>query len=277
MWGRRKRSAADSEEAAHAILDSYVRNTPSDQNALDIFAGDWMSKLPNGFENLVAGELSLCYDPRVDWALREIGGVVGARVLELGPLEAGHTIQLERSGAGSVLAIESNSRAFLKCLITKEIVDLTRSRFMLGDAVEHLRETDDRYDLIVASGILYHMHNPIELIGRIADHTDCAYIWTHYFDEKIIGRNRQIRGKFPGEAEKLEYGGFEARIHRQYYGEALEESRFCGGGSEHSGWMERDDLFRCLEHFGFDQISTDFDDLDHGNGPCLALVASRTR
>ncbi len=38
---------------------------------------------------------------------------------------------LENMGASSVIAIEANSRAYLKCLITKEILNLRCSRFLI--------------------------------------------------------------------------------------------------------------------------------------------------
>ena len=44
----------------------------------------------------------------------DIIGVDGRRVLELGPLEGGHSYMLQRAGAARVLAIEANTRAFLK-------------------------------------------------------------------------------------------------------------------------------------------------------------------
>jgi hypothetical protein len=53
-------------------------------------------------------------------------------LLELGPLEGAHTYQLEKLGAKSILAIEANVEAFLKCLITKEITGLQVAKFMLG-------------------------------------------------------------------------------------------------------------------------------------------------
>src|SRR5262249_54236068 len=45
--------------------------------------------------------------------------VDGRSVLELGPLEGGHTKQMLDLGARSVLAIESSPEAFLKCLTVK--------------------------------------------------------------------------------------------------------------------------------------------------------------
>ena len=53
----------------------------------------------------------------------------------------------------------------------KEAVGLSRTRFLLGDFCEYLETTDERFDLVFASGVLYHMADPIGLIesvGRVA-------------------------------------------------------------------------------------------------------------
>ena len=62
----------------------------------------------------------------------------GFRILELGPLEGAHTYQLEKLGAAEIVAIEANKEAFLKCLIIKELAQLERARFLLGDFVTYL-------------------------------------------------------------------------------------------------------------------------------------------
>ena len=89
-----------------SILDQYVSDAPSDQNALDIFRDQWACRLPADFANLEAGIVPLFEDPRIDWALQGLGGVQDKEVLELGPLEAAHTYMLERAGARSITAIE---------------------------------------------------------------------------------------------------------------------------------------------------------------------------
>ena len=53
-------------------------------------------------------------------------------MLELGPLEGAHTYMLDRAGASEVVAIEGNTRAFLKCLITKELLSMPSARFLVG-------------------------------------------------------------------------------------------------------------------------------------------------
>lgn len=276
MFRWKTRSKIERHTAAAGTADAYVTKAPSHQNAIDLFRGEWMTHLPPGFEELEAGILPLWYDEKVTWAIDELNGVEGQHVLELGPLEAGHTFMLEQRGAKRVTAVEANPRAFLRCLIVKEIVGLTRAHFFLGDALEHLRSTSERYDVIFASGILYHMRNPIELIALISENSDRVYLWTHYFDADRIAANKRIVHRFPGVTEELKHLGFKAVIHRHQYEDALVHPGFCGGSSNHSGWMERADVLGCLEHFGFDSLRVAFDDPGHENGPSLAVVAERS-
>ncbi|WP_204313559.1 hypothetical protein, partial [Klebsiella michiganensis] len=64
-----------------------------------------------------AGEIRLYDDARIAWLVSSVGGLQGLDVLELGPLEASHTAMLLAAGAKSVLAIEANQLAFLRCLV----------------------------------------------------------------------------------------------------------------------------------------------------------------
>lgn len=46
---------------------------------------------------------------------------------------------------------------------------LDHVRFQLGDFVEYLRRTNERFDVALASGVLYQMQEPLELLVRLAD------------------------------------------------------------------------------------------------------------
>lgn len=265
---------AGSPEVRGNILDEYVRSAPSAQNALDIFKDEWASKFPAPLAELQAGAAGLFEDPRIAWGIAELGGVADRSVLELGPLEGGHSYMLEQAGAASVIAIEANTRAYLKCLVSKELLQLKRVQFLCGDFMEYLRANRTRFDLCVASGVLYHMRNPIELIARIAGTADRLVLWTHYYDEAIIARQPHIARRF-ADPTAAEHEGFRHTLHRFHYAEALAVQSFCGGTEEYSSWLSRDDILTGLEHFGFGDIHINYEQPDHPNGPCFTLVATR--
>ena len=256
------------------ILDQYVSEAPNDQAALNLFAGEWSSALPASHGHLQAGHAALFEDPRVKWALEQIGGIQGGRVLEFGPLEGGHSYMLERAGAAQVLAVEANTRAYLKCLIVKEIMGLTRTRFQLGDFMAMLRDGAGRFDFAVASGVLYHMRTPLELLGRLARTSDRIFLWTHYYDAGVIGTDETLSAKFV-EDEEQEYDGYTCTVHKQLYAGALGWQGFCGGGAEYSYWTKRADILGMLEHSGFKDIRVGHEQRDHPNGPAFCVVAQR--
>jgi hypothetical protein len=267
-WGRFLRRTAN-------VLDGYVDILPSDQNALDIFRGEWSSRLPAIRKELNAGTIPLFEDPRVLWAADQFGGFTGERVLELGPLEAGHTYMLETLGADTVIAVEASKRAYLKCLIIKEILNLSRCRFVLGDCVAFLLENRTAFDACLASGVLYHMRDPTELIYLISKTSKKIFLWTHFYDEKIIKSRRKLALKFAG-AIKSRYNGFDHVLHKYVYGDARNWRGFCGGTGPYSYWMSREDILDCLRFFGYGDIRVAFDEPDHPNGPSFCVAALRS-
>jgi hypothetical protein len=259
---------------ATTILDSYVKTAPSNQNAIDIFTGEWASKFPPPFEGLKTGGIPLFQDSRLAWALERLGGVQAQNVLELGPLEGGHSYMLEKAGAAVVSAVEANTRAYLKCLVAKEILNLSRSRFLCGDFIEYLAGTKQHFDMIVASGVLYHMKDPLRLLELIAKHTDRMYMWTHYYDATIIANTPYLASKFLSQ-ETVKVGDETVVLHRHDYQTMLAEKTFCGGSEEYSQWLTRDSLFSALKAYGFTDFETSFEMPAHPHGPALSFVATR--
>jgi len=257
-----------------SMLDRYVTSGPSPENALDIFKGEWTSKLPGEWARLQAGHIPLFEDNRVQWGIEQVGGVAGKSVLELGPLEGGHTYMLERNGAASIEAVEAHTRGYLKCLVVKELLELRRARFLCGDFVQHLRTAPGPFDFCLASGVLYHMRDPVELLTLVARAAPQVYLWSHYYDEDLIRRNAAISGRFTGRA-RGDGSGFPHTLYRHEYQESLTFDRFCGGTAPFSQWMSRDDILACLRHLGWTDIRVNFEVPDHPNGPCFAVVAMR--
>jgi Protein of unknown function (DUF1698) len=258
-------------EPEKSILDEYVTAVPSAQNAVDIFAGEWSSKLP--LPDVTAGPIPLFADARVEWALSQFGDVSGNSVLELGPLEGGHTHMLTQAGA-TVLAVESQTRAYLKCLIAKELLGMAGARFVLGDFVEYLRGSDEQFDVVFASGVLYHMRDPVETIALTAKAADRLFLWTHYYDEDIVCGSELLSPRFTTHTSSS-YGGFDHTLHRFEYDSGLQLKGFCGGSAPHGNWLSRADLLAGLDHFGWRVEATAFETPDHPHGPALAVIARR--
>lgn len=252
------------------ILNSYIKGAPSPQEAISIFHGEWASKFPDEYQ-LNAGRARAFEDHRIDWAVKQLGGIDNQSIIELGPLEGGHSYMLEKKGARSVLSIEANTRSYLKCLITKELMDLKRVKFICGNFIEYLRNTNIQFDLCIASGVLYHMENPVELIELIRKVAPKVMIWTHYYNAEIISKNPAIAKQYSA-GKNFKHKGFSCTLYKYEYQKVQDWKGFCGGMNNFSHWLTREDILSCLEFFGYHIIATS-DGPDHPHGPCLTLVA----
>lgn len=258
-----------------SILDEYVLNAPSNQNVLDIFKGEWSSELPGKFGLVTQpGTAKLFEDSRIVWAEEVLGKFADCKILELGPLEGGHSYMFQNAGAREVISIEANTRAFLKCLCIKEIFKLDRVQFLLGDFTSFLRESGLKHDVVIASGVLYHMDKPVELLELISAASEKVFIWTHYYDHGIISSNPNLVHKF-APLQPVEHLGVTYEYSIQSYKDALGWAGFCGGNQSTSKWLTRDSLMWALREFGFTKIEVSFDDPNHPNGPALALCAMK--
>ncbi len=263
---------------AEVTSDHFCRDVPSPKTAIDIFAGAWSSRLPAPYDELTGGQVALFDDARIHWGVEQFGGVMGMRVLELGPLEGGHTYMLDRKGASEVTAVEANQRAFLRCLIVKELLGIPSAGFLCGEFVKYLEQAvwshAAPWDLCSAVGVLYHQQDPVALLELASKVSDRLLLWTHYYDEAVISARRELVAKFPSSSTAAT-AGFSHTLYRYEYGSALESVGFCGGLATWSHWMRRDEILGCLEHLGFKVIATAFDDPAHTNGPVFCVAAQR--
>jgi hypothetical protein len=260
-------------EPSQAYADKFEQRPPDHRNAMALFEGRWAVD----FSNMSAagqggGTPDVTSDPRPARAARYLGSGTqpfeGMSVLELGPLEAAHTFQLEQLGAERILAIEANSEAYLKCLIMKEVFALKRSTFMLGDFSPYLAETRERFGLIFASGVLYHMEYPLQLIRDMARVGNRCFVWTHYYDDAHPKCGHRTRV-----AAALD--GFSAPYFTASYQDRAKPT-FWGGNKPASAWMTRGDIVGAFRHFGFDRVEAFDDEPHHVNGPCFSLAASKS-
>jgi len=256
-------------------LDEYVVTFPTSQNAIDILPG-WNQAFPDVM-GLKAGTVHLYNDPRILWALEQYGPLEGKAVLEIGPLEAGHTWMLEQRGPALIDAVEANKLSYLRCLVSKEILQLKLARFHLGDCQLWLENREDRYDFVVASGVLYHMRDPIRFLSAIAARTDALFLWTHYADDGAMPVGDTRRAAFTGPPEVREHLGVPVRLHPRTYLKSWENKSFCGGMHDLHYWIERADLLQLLERMGFDDLRIWGDDPAHPYGPAFNLFARRSR
>src|SRR5262245_57732564 len=184
------RKKASDKATAPRTFEGYVSAAPSLQNAVDVVSG-WDTAFPPEYQ-LRSGHLTTYDDPRIKWAITCFGSLEGRHVLELGPFEGAHTAMLEAAGA-RIDAVEADQLTFLRCLVAKEVLRLTRATFWLGDFVKTLESWDRSYDLIVAAGVLERLKEPRRLIELAAQRTDALFICGGALDgDSLIAMLKQV-------------------------------------------------------------------------------------
>ncbi len=251
------------------ILETYFSNFPKDESAFELFKGQWSSDIP-GFPNF--GKSKLFDDQRVKWWIEKVGGLNDKRILELGPLEGGHTYMLHEAGAKNIISIESNLISFFKCLLIKNHFNIS-AKFLLGDFNQYLDKTEEKFDLIICSGVLYHMIEPNKLLESMTKASKEIAIWTHYYDEKIISSQKNLASKFKKNPHIAQLNNKNIFMYEQQYLDALNWDGFCGGSKPISYWLTKESLLEFFKDKGM-EIEIYEDNLYHPNGPAMTLFAS---
>ncbi|MFN8117398.1 MAG: class I SAM-dependent methyltransferase [Bacteroidia bacterium] len=262
-------------ETNYQILNHYNTNKPSNQDLIDIFKGEWSSTLPPlNNESYISGHADLFNDPRIK-LLNDHVGLNGKSVLELGPLEAGHTYMMHKFGASSIVAVEANNRALLKCLLVKEMYQLNRANFLYGGVIAYLDDTRRKFDVCVASGILYHMTDPSNFLELCSKVSDRLFIWTHYAGDKEIKSHPVLSEKIKHTEEK-DYKGYKYAEYHYEYDAALGWAGFCGGATPYCRSITKETIFEILKLNGFQNIKVFFDELSSNpNGPQICFLAEK--
>jgi hypothetical protein len=260
--------------AGDLAITGVETRAPSHQNAIDLLPG-WNHAFPEQC-GVKAGDVVLYNDPRIHWALEQFGSIAGKRVLELGPLEASHTSMLDRCDPAVLDAVEANTASYMRCLIAKQVLDLRRAKFHLGNFVPWLERNNLSYDLIVGSGVLYHMSNPVRLLDLISRRADAVYLWTHYYDAQAMPPGDLRAIPFSGRHRTARRRKVTVRLHARHYFGAEQNPKFCGGPGDLHYWMEKSDIIAVLQSLGFDDVRTAHDEPSHQNGPSVSIFARRT-
>lgn len=253
------------------IRDSYETKEPSNQNIFNRFKGNFATIFP-GVDT--GGYSNLSNDNRIHWC-NSLFNFKNKKILECGPLELGHSFMMNKFGAENIKAIENNWYCYLKCLAVKEAFKLNNIDLLFGDVIEYLKKSNDKYDFVLCSGILYHLINPIELIHLISKVTDNVFIWTHVFDKnsEILKKRNIVQSEIKYDQEVYKGG----RNQYSDNGQSKLESIYCGGKFKISFWIDENDLYKGLKKYGFINIkkNNELSDYNHEAGPCISIFASK--
>ena len=128
------------------------------------------------------------HDLRTDVVIEHIGGsLLGRSVVDLGCLEGAFAIEFARRGAARVVGVEAREVSVRRCNLACELIGLENVEFKVGDVTEELTASPGRFDVVFASGIVYHLADPAAFL-RLARQacTGIALIDTHVADPLTI-------------------------------------------------------------------------------------------
>ena len=100
-----------------------------------------------------------------------------SRILDLGCLDGIYSIEFALQGA-NVTGIEVREANLKRALFTKDAYDLTNVQFIRDDVRNISREKYGSFDIILCSGILYHLPTPdvFYFVNKMHEMTDRATI-----------------------------------------------------------------------------------------------------
>lgn len=156
-------------------------------------------------------------------------------ILELGPLEGGHTFDLaQRPGVIRVLAAEARSANIARAEFVQELLEVRNVEFVELSLEDADLTVFGNFDAVFCSGVLYHLPEPWKLVAEIRRVTSKLFIWTHYVPEAdanlVVG---ELRGQ-----EHLEGGPDEP----------------LSGMSPKSLWLTLPSIVTMLKSAGFDSV-----------------------
>jgi hypothetical protein len=77
--------------------------------------------------------------------------------------------------------------------------------------------------LIIASGVLYHMVEPVKLLQDMARASRSIGVWTHYYDADIISKKDGLKKQFDLEPRVERFGSRDVVSYKLSYLDAPDE------------------------------------------------------
>ena len=171
------------------------------------------------------------------------------RVLDLGCGEGLYSLEFGQAGA-EVVAIEGRPQNLARCEFARRALHLPRVRFEVGDVREVSLASHGRFDLILCSGILYHLDRPagFDLLKALRPMCDGGAL---FIDTRVAMRP-EIEARYDGRP----YAG---SLYREHAEGASTEAKMADVGAsldnDHSFWFTRWSLANYLMDLGFTSVS----------------------
>jgi SAM-dependent methyltransferase len=209
--------------------------------------GPWLTRFEiNG--RIYGGGLNYSADPLLDEFAARVAG--GARVLELGSLEGGHSLPLAIRGY-KVTAVEAREENLRRAKYVRRLLNVRHVKFVHADLERTPLTSFGRFDCVLCAGLLYHLPEPWRLIDELPSCAPATLIRTHY-----------------ASSAEVEVNGLQG----SWYTEGARDEPLAGL-SPKSFWLTLPSMLGRLEQAGFRHVEiVGFP--EHSSGPLVTIFAS---
>jgi 2-polyprenyl-3-methyl-5-hydroxy-6-metoxy-1,4-benzoquinol methylase len=184
-------------------------------------------------------------------------GAQPLRILDLGSLEGGLSLELAREG-WDVTGVEGRASNFEKAELIRAYFGLENLHFQLRDVKTLDSARDGQFDVIVCCGLLYHLDNPFEFLETLA--TLCAPGGLLFIDTHVAPDERAV--SFGTHADQLsepvmlehKLRTYDGRWFAEPQGGTVLDQQWSAISNDSSFWPSRRALIRGVYHAGFRSI-----------------------
>lgn len=199
------------------------------------------------------------------------------RTVDLGCLEGGYAAEFARMGFDS-LGIEAREENIAKCNYVKEGLNLPNLHFAQDD-VRNLANYG-KFDVTLCYGLLYHLNDPVDFLGRISANTNKLLLLnTHFAPERDIRYelgplNRYFIAPIQKRTKILEHQvnyrlssitrneGYRGRWFKEWTPgtdkRKIEKLLWASYNNSRSFWLCKKDLTQALHKVGFSSVFEQF-------------------
>jgi SAM-dependent methyltransferase len=180
------------------------------------------------------------------------------RVVDLGCLEGGYTVEFARAGYAA-LGVEARSESVARCRYVQGRLGLENLSFVQDD-VRNLKDHGE-FDIVFCCGLLYHLDYPgtfLKLLGQVTG--SLLLLHTHYAENEInpnyplsgLTEHEGLMGRWWAEAPEGAWSSMEQ----------MEAASWASWNNTASFWPLKRHLLKAMRDGGFPIVCEQFDALD---------------
>jgi SAM-dependent methyltransferase len=191
------------------------------------------------------------------------GSFEGRSIVDLGSNEGGFTLAFAQLGAARSVGIEARSLNVRRAELARSLLGLDpeqggTAELVLGDVKTELARLGE-FDVVFASGILYHVSDPADLLAAMRRAcTLVAVIDTHVADPEVVTHGCSDLVTMQSDAAPPGSAGYRGRHFAEYDAGAGEREReellWAAWNDAAAFWPLEDDLVRMLHDAGFARV-----------------------